>query len=144
MDLIHDLVLGGLEVKENVHKGVASSGKSIIVNLGIMPNFKDTGQIITALDIKFEQYSILVPIVGRGDFLGSDLPHNTGVYLLFYCYYKTHHGQIIIEGIKSGLQFQSVRVNHSSINTWHQAEMRIHILIHRQEVASNMGMVRRC
>ena len=44
MDLIHDLVLGGLEVKENVHKGVASSGKSIIVNLGIMPNFKDTGQ----------------------------------------------------------------------------------------------------
>ena len=66
MDLIHDLVLVGLEVKENVHKGVASSGKSIIVNLGIMPNFKDTGQIITALDIKFEQYSILVPIVGRG------------------------------------------------------------------------------
>ena len=44
MDLIHDLVLVGLEVKENVHKGVASSGKSIIVNLGIMPNFKDTGQ----------------------------------------------------------------------------------------------------
>ena len=61
MDLIHDLVLGGLEVKENVHKGVASSGKSIIVNLGIIPNFKDTGQIITALEIKFEQYSILVP-----------------------------------------------------------------------------------
>ena len=44
MDLIHDLVLVGLEVKENVHKGVASSEKSIIVNLGIMPNFKDTGQ----------------------------------------------------------------------------------------------------
>ena len=80
MDLIHDLVLGGLEVKENVHKGVASSGKSIIVNLGIIPNFKDTGQIITALEIKFEQYSILVPIVERGDFLGSDLPYNTYVY----------------------------------------------------------------
>ena len=80
MDLIHDLVLVGLEVKENVHKGVASSGKSIIVNLGIIPNFKDTGQIITALEIKFEQYSILVPIVGRGDFLGSDLPYNTCVY----------------------------------------------------------------
>ena len=44
MGLNHDLVLVGLEVKENVHKGVASSGKSIIVNLGIMPNFKDTGQ----------------------------------------------------------------------------------------------------
>ena len=80
MDLIHDLVLVGLEVKENVHKGVASSGKSIIVNLGIIPNFKDTGQIITALEVKFEQYPILVPIVGRGDFLGSDLPYNTCVF----------------------------------------------------------------
>ena len=90
MDLIHDLVLGGLEVKENVHKGVASSGKSIIVNLGIIPNFKDTGQIITALEIKFEQYSILVPIVGRGDFLGSDLPYNTCVYIDFSIVIKKH------------------------------------------------------
>ena len=77
MDLIHDLVLVGLEVKENVHKGVASSGKSIIVNLGIMPNFKDTGQIIT-LEIKFEQYSILVPIVGRVLTF-----HTTCVYIYF-------------------------------------------------------------
>ena len=89
MDLIHDLVLVGLEVKENVHKGVASSGKSIIVNLGIIPNFKDTGQIITALEIKFEQYSILVPIVGRGDFLGSDLPY-TRVYIDFSIVIKKH------------------------------------------------------
>ena len=77
MDLIHDLVLVELEVKENVHKGVASSGKSIIVNLGIIPNFKDTGQIITALEIKFEQYSILVPIVGRV------LTFHTCVYIYF-------------------------------------------------------------
>lgn len=78
MDLIHDLVLVGLEVKENVHKGVASSGKSIIVNLGIIPNFKDTGQIITALEIKFEQYSILVPLVGRVLTF-----HTTCVYIYF-------------------------------------------------------------
>lgn len=73
------MILVWLEVKENVLPRVAFSSTFRSVNLEITSNIKDIGLMLTALELKLEKFSSLVPIVGRGDFLCSDLQQTTSV-----------------------------------------------------------------
>lgn len=49
------------------------------LNLGITSNLKDRGLMLAALELKLEKISSMDFIVGRGDFLHSDLQQNTSV-----------------------------------------------------------------
>ena len=86
------------------------------------------GQIILT-QRQFEKYSSLVSIVGRDDILISDFPWNSSVYFFSIDLMKNtidkgnYNGRLIL-----GLLFQSLRVNTGNINTWHQVELRAHIL----------------
>ena len=66
---------------------------------------------------------------------------NCPIYQLLFCFCNRtpRPRQVVEEYISFGLQFQSIRVHNGGAKAWKWEELRLHILIHKQEAERTLG-----